>query len=63
MSFSASGATSWKNGRWLAAPSINRLVANGTLTFTPDASREEAEQLVKGLNLAAKNYATEKSKE
>jgi hypothetical protein len=52
-----------ENGRWLAAPSINRLVTNGTLTFTPDASREEAEQLVKGLNLTAKKNVTRKSKE
>jgi preprotein translocase subunit SecD len=51
------------DGRWLAAPGINRLIANGTLTFTPDASREEAEQLVKGLNIAAKYYAAKKSKE
>ena len=41
------------DGRWLAAPSINRRVAAGTLVFTPDASREEAEKFVKGLNLAA----------
>jgi preprotein translocase subunit SecD len=51
------------NGRWLAAPSISRRLAGGTLTFTPDASREEAGQLVKGLNIAAKNYAAKKSKQ
>ena len=51
------------DGRWLAAPAINRLIANGTLTFTPDASHEEAEQLVKGLNLAAKKAAAKKSKQ
>jgi preprotein translocase subunit SecD len=50
------------NGRWLAAPSINRRMAGGTLTFTPDASREETEQLVNGLNAYAKQVAAEKSK-
>jgi len=45
------------NGRWLAAPSINRRMAGGTLTFTPDASHEEAEQLVNGLNAYAKQNA------
>jgi len=51
------------NGRWLAAPSISRRVASGVLTFTPDATREEMELLVKGLNIAAKNYADKKMKE
>ena len=51
------------NGRWLAAPSITRRMATGTLAFTPDASRAEAEQLVKGLNVAAKNYAAAKMKQ
>jgi preprotein translocase subunit SecD len=38
------------NGRWLAAPLIKQRIANGVLAFTPDASREEAGQLVLGLN-------------
>ena len=42
------------NGRWLAAPIITRRISNGTLVFTPDCSREEADQLVLGLNNAAK---------
>ncbi len=50
------------NGRWLAAPLINRRMASGTLAFTPDASRDEAEQLVKGLNAYAKKNAEDKSK-
>ncbi len=50
------------NGRWLAAPSITRRNATGTLVFTADASREEVEKLVTGLNLAAKKNAEEKSK-
>jgi len=48
------------NGRWLAAPSIAGRMAGGTLVFTPDASRDEAEQLVKGLNVVAKNNAAAK---
>ena len=51
------------DGRWLAAPLIARRIASGTLTFTPDASREEMEQLVKGLNEDAKKNAGMKSKE
>ncbi len=41
------------NGRWLAAPLITKRIGNGVLAFTPDASREEAGQLVLGLNRAA----------
>jgi len=36
--------------RWLAAPLIQKRITDGVLTFTPDASKEEAEQIVKGLN-------------
>ncbi len=43
-----------EDGRWLAAPLITRRIANGVLSFTPDASREEAVKFVKGLNLSAK---------
>ena len=42
-----------KESRWLAAPKITRRISNGVLTFTPDASREEAELIVKGLNNVA----------
>ena len=41
------------NGRWLAAPLITHRIANGVLAFTPDCSREEADQLVLGLNNVA----------
>ena len=41
-------------GRWLAAPSINRHIANGVLVFTPDATREETDQIALGLNNLAK---------
>jgi len=44
-----------KEGRWLAAPRPERRISDGTLTFTPDATREEAERIVRGINnLAAK---------
>lgn len=41
------------NGRWLAAPLITHRISNGTLAFTPDCSRAEADQLVLGLNNVA----------
>jgi|SRR6266853_6746773 len=40
--------------RWLAAPAIYKRNANGLLIFTPDASREEAEEIVLGLNNVSK---------
>lgn len=41
------------NSRWLAAPVIRQRISDGTFTFTPDASHEEAEAIVKGLKNAA----------
>ena len=47
--------------RWLAAPQFNQLLKEGILQFTPDASREEAEEIAKGLNnLAKKNESNDK---
>ena len=40
--------------RWLAAPLISRRISNGLLVFTPDADREEAEQVALGLNNVAR---------
>jgi preprotein translocase subunit SecD len=40
--------------RWLAAPLISHVIKDGSLTFTPDASRDEADQIVLGLNNVAK---------
>jgi preprotein translocase subunit SecD len=37
-------------GRWLAAPKISTALKDGVVTFTPDATREEAEKIVLGLN-------------
>jgi hypothetical protein len=42
------------DSRWLAAPIITHRIADGVLAFTPDCSREEADQLVPGLNNVAK---------
>jgi preprotein translocase subunit SecD len=42
--------------RWLGAPIIARRISNGVLTFTPDATRDEAEEIARGLNnVAIKN--------
>jgi hypothetical protein len=46
------------SGRWLAAPQIHTHVTDGRFAFTPDASREEAERIAKGLNNVAKKLAT-----
>jgi len=40
--------------RWLAAPEITKRIADGVLVFTPDATREESERIVLGLNNVAK---------
>jgi|YNPNPStandDraft_1061719.scaffolds.fasta_scaffold01264_7 preprotein translocase subunit SecD len=40
-------------GRWLAAPVVANRITNGVFVFTPDATREEAERLVRGLNNVA----------
>jgi preprotein translocase subunit SecD len=42
--------------RWLAAPQITKRNATGILSFTPDATREESERFVRGLNAAIKKY-------
>jgi hypothetical protein len=48
--------------RWLAAPMITHRISDGLLQFTPDATRDEAEQIVIGLNNATGNNATKKKK-
>jgi hypothetical protein len=40
--------------RWLAAPRITNRISDGVLTFTPDATREETDEIVQGLNNVAK---------
>jgi hypothetical protein len=49
-----------KDGRWLAAPLITGRNASGVLAFTPDMTRDEAHQLVLGLNDVAKKIQTGK---
>jgi preprotein translocase subunit SecD len=49
--------------RWLAAPRIARGITNGILTFTPDASQDEADLIVEGWNNVAGVKTAPKSKE
>jgi preprotein translocase subunit SecD len=42
-----------RDPRWLAAPQITKHLSAGVFTFTPDATREEAERIVTGLNNVA----------
>jgi len=50
-----------KNARWLAAPEFSRIISSGILQFTPDASREEADDIARGLNnVAKKNESNDK---
>ena len=39
----------WTEARWLAAPLITKRIADGVYIFTPDATREETERIVRGL--------------
>lgn len=48
--------------RWIAAPVIKRRITDGILAFTPDASREEAELIVRGLNNMAIKLENQKKK-
>jgi preprotein translocase subunit SecD len=45
-----------KDGRWLAAPLITRRINDGILSFTPDMTRDEANQFVLGLKNAIKQF-------
>jgi hypothetical protein len=47
-----------KDYRWLAAPVINRRISDGVLEFTPDTTREEAEEIALGLNNVVKKTHT-----
>jgi len=47
-------------GRWLAAPLIQNHIADGVFIFTPDATRQEIDNLVLGLNNVAKKLGTGK---
>jgi hypothetical protein len=52
------GEEKLNTGRWLAAPQVHTHITDGRYAFTPDATREESEQIVKGLNNVAKKLAT-----
>jgi len=43
-----------KEARWLGAPAFTRLISDGLIQFTPDATREEADEIAIGLNNIAK---------
>ena len=47
--------------RWLAAPTLSRHITDGILVFTPDATLEEAERIVNGLNNVAAKLKREES--
>jgi preprotein translocase subunit SecD len=47
-----------KDYRWLAAPVISHRITDGVLIFTPDATREEADEIALGLNNVAKKIRT-----
>ena len=49
-------AAKWKEGRWLGAPRLTRRISDGIIVFVPDATPEEIDWIVKGVNnIARKN--------
>jgi hypothetical protein len=42
--------SSFGQNRWLGAPLLSQRIRDGVITFTPDATREEAERIANGLN-------------
>ena len=42
-------------GRWLAAPQVSQRIKEGVLSFTPDATREEADNIALGLSNIARH--------
>ena len=51
----------WTETRWLAAVMIRNRIADGVIEFVPDASREEAERIVLGLNNVAEELRKKES--
>jgi hypothetical protein len=51
--FAQWGAEKLNKGSWLAAPRIPRRISDGVLVFTPAVSRQDADELVLGLNNVA----------
>jgi preprotein translocase subunit SecD len=56
--FDNPGEQKINKGRWLAAPQIRNHITDGLLTFTPDATKEEADRIATGLNNVAHKLAT-----
>lgn len=54
------GEKKLNKGSWLAAPQISNIITNGSLTFTPEVTRPEAEQIALGLNNVARKLETGK---
>lgn len=48
-----------KKSRWLAAPEFSHIISNGLIQFTPDATREECDEIALGLNNIAKKNEPE----
>jgi len=49
-----------QESRWLAAPAFDHPITDGIITFTPDATREEADRIVRGLNNEVKELNSKK---
>jgi len=47
--------STWTEARWLAAPVVRKTYDDGVFYFTPDASREEAERIARGINNLIEN--------
>ena len=47
-----------KSYRWVAAPVISHRISDGVLIFTPDATREEAQEIALGLSNVSKKVHT-----
>jgi preprotein translocase subunit SecD len=45
-----------KDGRWIAAPLITKRLNDGILSFTPDMSTNETDQLITGLKNVIKQF-------
>ena len=52
--FAQYGPGKLEQKRWLGAPYISSSITRGVLIFTPNSTREEAEQVVQGLKNVAK---------
>ena len=56
--FAPPGEDKLNKGRWLAAPLVRNHITDGLFSFTPDATREEADRIALGLNNVARRLAT-----